>query len=218
MKFSYAVKFIQQKVKESLNSPIIPVAASREKLRDKLGETFDKEKCESIVDEIIKTYKTDSTVADLTLSTNTGESKMTVSEDNENIRGEYSLHPESTALTFTNDFEKAGIVKSELGKSGIVLSNIESLNIAESMQSNYDSLAQMVLQATQLYKDMIVAKTNKTKQDIQDTLDNIKDIEVSGNIDAMVAIQRHGQQMKEYREANVEQFKTALEKGLGIKL
>jgi hypothetical protein len=216
MKLSYAIKVIQQSVKSELNLNIIPVSASAERLKEKLGIEFDKAKCDLIAQDLITDYKKNNSAI-------AKQENKIMTQDNEQsdlfvTNNLEESPPESNALVFGNNFEKASLVKSELAKTDLILSDTESLDIAQNMKDVFESMDAMILSATTIYRNNIIAKKTQTRDSIVKNLDDIEQIETAFDSEAMRLVHAHGAKMKTYRIEHVDKAKKIIESALGVTL
>lgn len=120
-----------------------------------------------IEDYIIENYKGELVpVSEKTVNLSTVDSKAS--------EADFKLKTgESTAMTFTDDFQKAAIVKQELAIQKIEITNSEALSISATLENNFESSASLLEKILNAYKQYF---NEKTIVEFDKTLNQVTDI------------------------------------------
>lgn len=85
---------------------------------------------------------------------------------------------EDTALTFDNNFQKAGAIQQVFNDNGIVASDVEMLQMSNSIENTFDNEQAFIIQALTAWENYQLANIEKQRDEVDNKLASIRTNEV----------------------------------------
>jgi hypothetical protein len=216
MSLNSTVTSIQSSVKRQLGLTSTPLEASSPNIKaiaKRKGYDLDSlsftEKS-TLVGIIVNDYQKNNTKLSVANMNDSTKTEITidsfVTNEPATLTPESNDSQDSTALTFTNNFEKAAMVKTELAKTGMILSDIQSLKVSESMENSYNSLGEFLIAAYNKLENQGNERAQNLRLAIQQKQQKIMDDAMNANADLATDTAKFLREYKDYQTSFVDSF------------
>lgn len=199
MLLKVAIDTIQRDVKHSLGLSKIPSEATTKSIKKMLAdmgltEPYDRTQCKEIVTMIIEQYNRNNSAIELTPVDSCCEDEQPTTEaltvveetteelftvNNEETTTTQQKESTESALTFTNDFEKAALAQSELKNSGIQVSTVQAIELVADIEDTYASKEEFLLLVLSQWEKLQTNQSEDLKQIVFDRVATVKAREIS---------------------------------------